>query len=171
MLQSNSTRQSIAYALKTLTDKLADSQKTIDEIKTVSTTTIDSFRKNHGRVLALAKTLEEKENKILDSMKPILTILGLEIKEDLSLEAVPGLIDSVDKDKIENFMKSGLSREVVDTVESPVLDLPEKPATNEYHDSVRAKYQTKLNEFGKSVADSYVRNLISIKYLPKDFKI
>lgn len=157
--------------IKTLADKLADKEKVIDEIKTVSTTTIDSFRKNHGRVLALAKTLEQKENKILDSIKPILTILGLEITEGLSLDAVPSLVDSIDKEKIENFMKSGLSREVVDVVESPVLDLPEKPVTNEYHDSVRSKYQSKLNEHGKSVADSYIRNLISNKYLPKDFKI
>lgn len=157
--------------IETLNDKLTDLNKTLDEVKAVSTTAVDSFRKNHGRVLALAKTLEDKENKILDSVKPLLTILGLEIKDGLSLDSVPNLLNTVDREKIENFMKSGLTRIVEDIVESPVIDLPEKTPSNEYHDNVRAKYQIKLKEHGKSVADSYIKNLISNKYIPKDFQI
>ena len=157
--------------IKTLTDKLTDLSNSLDQVKAVSTTAVDSFRKNHGRVLALAKSLEEKENKILDSMKPLLTILGLEIKDGLSLDSVPNLLNTVDREKIENFMKSGLTRIVEDIVESPVINLPEKTLSNEYHDNVRAKYQIKLKEHGKSVADSYIKNLISNKYVPKDFQI
>ena len=158
-----------------LNEKLAtqasDHEKELTDAKQVSTSAVESFRKNHGRVLDLAKSLQAKEIKILDAIKPLLRILALEIEDEMSLDRAAEIFAKVDQTKLKNFMESGLQRDKVEPVENPVLDVPTETAPNEYHDNVRSKYKTKLEKDGKAVADAYLANLKNNRYLPKDFKI
>jgi hypothetical protein len=141
-------------------------KKTEDSIKV--------FRDNHGRVVKLGEMLKTKEQNILDQMKPVLASLNAELASD-SLEGVLAALKTIDLKKIKNFMDSGLQRENVKPVESPVIDhndnSPKTPVYTDYEAKQVAIYKDKLAKEGKASADAFLRNVKKNGWLPKNFTI
>lgn len=169
--------EELAAKDKQLEDKdkqLADLDTQLKATISKTEDSIKVFRDNHSRVLKLGETLRNKEQNILDSMKEVLASLNAEPASD-SLEGVLAALKTIDLKKIKNFMDSGLQRENVKPVESPVIDhndnSPKTPTYTDYEAKQVALYKDKLAREGKASADAFLRNVKKNGWLPKNFEI
>lgn len=162
---------------KTIVEKDAQIKETQDR----AATTINTFKDKHSSVLNLAKKLKDQEQKFLDRANQLLSILDQEIEGDLSFDAIESALNKVNTDKLKNFMASGLTRENVKEVETPIIEnhndnSPNKTELNEtghdaYEESIRNKYKDRLTQQGKVSADAWLASVRRTGVLSKNFKI